>query len=116
MIGKAAFGGIQLIAAHAEIDHHAVNLLHAALGKQRTDIVKIALHGGKIARRAEPFRRRGKRVVVAVNAVQMTRSVQAAQNLRAVSAAAERSVYINAALTDVQHIHRGHEHDAHMFK
>ena len=92
------------------------SIFSAALGKQRTDIVKIALHGGKIARRAEPFRRRSKRIVVTVNTVQMTRSVQAAQNLRAVSAAAERSVYINAALTDVQHIHRGHDHDAHMFK
>ena len=69
VIGKTALGGIELIAAHAEVDHHAVDLLHAALGEQRLNVVKIPLHGGKIARRAEPFRRRGKRVVVAVNAV-----------------------------------------------
>ena len=89
---------------------------HAALGQQRLDVVKIALDGGEVARRAEALRRRRQRVVVAVDAVEVPRAVQPTQNLRAVAAAAQRAVHIDAALAHVEHIHRGHEHHAHMFK
>ena len=116
VVGEAALGGVELMAAHAEVNHHAVDFFHAALSQQRLDVVKIALDGGEVARRAEALRRRRQRVVVAVDAVEVPRAVQPTQNLRAVAAAAQRAVHIDAALAHVEHIHRGHEHHAHMFK
>ena len=52
MVGKTALGGIQLIAAHAEVDHHAVDFRHAAGRQKRFDVVEIALHRREVARRA----------------------------------------------------------------
>ena len=116
VVGEAALGGVELMAAHAEVDHHTVDFFHAALSQQRLDVVKIALDGGEVARRAEALCRRRQRVVVAVDAVEVPRAVQPTQNLRAVASAAQRAVHIDAALAHVEHIHRGHEHHAHMFK
>ena len=71
---------------------------HAVLGQQRLDVVEIALDGGEVARRAEALRRRRQRVVVAVDAVEVPRAVQPAQNLPRCAAAAQRAVHIDAAL------------------
>ena len=116
MIGKAALRGIELIGAYAQVDHHAVDFLDAALKQQLLHIMEIALDRGKIARAIQARRRCGERIVIAIDAIEMPRAIQPTQDFRAVAAAAERTVDIHAAFTDIQHVDRLLKHDAQMLE
>ncbi len=103
VIGKTAFGIVQLIAGNAKIKKDAVHTFHSKLRKHLRHILIIAPYDrNPVPIRFQAFRRRGNCVFVLIDSYKSSAAGEPLCYLKRMTRSAKRTIHIDPVRSDLQ--------------